>query len=277
MPLSLEDFFEDILGKAQFGLGIDTGTLAEKTGLDRQQIQQLRRGEPDEAALRKVAPHLQLHPDALVDSANKSWYPDIPQVPCLTPFTSSYGDMLVNAYLYQIPGTSQALLFDTGTDAVPILQHLRDHNLTLAGICLTHYHPDHIAELLAVSNATGNPPAWIHKDELVDGALGIEEGWEHSPAPGFRITALKTSGHSPAGVTYLLHLQGQSFPIAMVGDAMFAGSMGGGRHNYQDALENNRKKILTLPDETPICPGHGPLSTVGQEKLHNPFFPEFKP
>ena len=272
MSLGLEDFFEDILGKAQSGLGVDTGTLAEKAGLERQQIQRLRKGEPDETALRKVAPLLGLNADALVASANKSWYPDLPEVPGLTTFTSSYGDMLVNAYLYQIPGTQQALLFDTGTDAVPILQHLREHQLTLAGICLTHYHPDHIAELQTVSQATGNPPAWIHQEELVDGAEGIEEGWEHSPAPGLKVTAIRTSGHSPAGVTYLLHPQGQNFPIAIVGDSMFAGSMGGGRHNYQDALDNNRNKILTLPEDTPICPGHGPLSTVGQEKRHNPFF-----
>jgi hydroxyacylglutathione hydrolase len=57
-----------------------------------------------------------------------------------------------------------------------------------------------------------------------------------------------------------------------VGDSLFAGSMGGGNVSYGDALQNNLDKILTLRDETIICPGHGPMTTVGEEKRHNPFF-----
>ena len=60
--------------------------------------------------------------------------------------------------------------------------------------------------------------------------------------------------------------------MAIVGDSMFAASMGGGAVSYQDALRNNLEKILTLPDETIVCPGHGPLTTVGKEKRENPFF-----
>jgi len=60
----------------------------------------------------------------------------------------------------------------------------------------------------------------------------------------------------------------------VVGDSMFAASMGGGMVSYKDALENNIQKILTLPDDTILCPGHGPLTTVGEEKVNNPFFPQ---
>ena len=59
---------------------------------------------------------------------------------------------------------------------------------------------------------------------------------------------------------------------AVVGDSIFAGSMGGGMVSYADALKNNKEQILTLPDETVIAPGHGPLTTVGEEKRNNPFF-----
>ncbi len=65
-----------------------------------------------------------------------------------------------------------------------------------------------------------------------------------------------------------------SHPVAIVGDSLFAGSMGGGNVSYEDALRNNLEKILTLPNETIICPGHGPMTTVGEEKVHNPFFAE---
>ena len=65
---------------------------------------------------------------------------------------------------------------------------------------------------------------------------------------------------------------GLTRPLAVVGDSIFAGSMGGGNVSYKNAVQNNVKKILTLPAETIICPGHGPLTTVGEEKAHNPFF-----
>jgi hydroxyacylglutathione hydrolase len=276
MALGIEDFFEDILGKAQYGLGIDTETLAEKSGVEKSRIQKLRKGELDENALLKVAPHLNLHPESLLESARKSWYPDQPDLPEITTFSSHYGDMVVNAYLYQAPGTNLCVLFDTGTDASPILKHLRKKNLQLEGICLTHSHPDHIAELQTIRKQTNQPPAWIHLEELVDGATPISENWSFMLSQGCTISARKTNGHSQAGLTYLIEHPHRSFPIAIVGDAMFAGSMGGGRFDYNQALATNRSQILTLPDDTPICPGHGPISTVGQEKAHNPFFPEFK-
>ena len=61
----------------------------------------------------------------------------------------------------------------------------------------------------------------------------------------------------------------------MVGDAIFAGSMGGGMISYSDALQTNREKIMSLADDTILCPGHGSMTTVREEKQNNPFFPEF--
>ena len=71
-------------------------------------------------------------------------------------------------------------------------------------------------------------------------------------------------------MTYVV--TGLAHPIAIVGDSLFAGSMGGGNVSYRDALQNNLEKILTLPDETIICPGHGPMTTVGEEKQTQPVF-----
>jgi len=84
------------------------------------------------------------------------------------------------------------------------------------------------------------------------------------------VKSYTTSGHSVGGTTYLI--EGLERPIAVVGDAMFAGSMGGGMVSFPDAWKNNREKILTLPDETILCPGHGPMTSVGEEKRNNPFF-----
>ncbi|MEJ7703226.1 MAG: MBL fold metallo-hydrolase [Geodermatophilaceae bacterium] len=85
-------------------------------------------------------------------------------------------------------------------------------------------------------------------------------------------SARLTAGHSAGGITYVIN--GLARPVAIVGDSLFAGSMGGGAVSYSDAVRNNVEKILTLPDETIVCPGHGPLTTVGKEKRENPFFAE---
>ena len=71
-------------------------------------------------------------------------------------------------------------------------------------------------------------------------------------------------------------VEGLERPVAIVGDALFAGSMGGGMVSWSDALANNRAKLFSLPDDTVICPGHGPMSSIGEEKAHNPCYPEYK-
>ena len=85
-----------------------------------------------------------------------------------------------------------------------------------------------------------------------------------------KVKALLTWGHSRGGMTFFV--TGLARPVAIVGDSIFAGSMGGGNVSYKDALRNNIEKVLTLPDETIICPGHGPMTTVSEEKRYNPFF-----
>jgi glyoxylase-like metal-dependent hydrolase (beta-lactamase superfamily II) len=75
-------------------------------------------------------------------------------------------------------------------------------------------------------------------------------------------------------MTYVI--EGLAEPIAIVGDSIFCLSQGGAPEYYVQALENNREQILSLPEATILCPGHGPMTTVANEQAHNPFFPEFK-
>jgi glyoxylase-like metal-dependent hydrolase (beta-lactamase superfamily II) len=105
--------------------------------------------------------------------------------------------------------------------------------------------------------------------EPFPGAEPFDEGTSFTVG-GLTIGTRLTSGHSRGGTTFVV--DGLAEPVAVVGDAIFAGSMGGGMVSFGEALRNNREKILTLPDDTILCPGHGPLTTVGEEKLHNPFF-----
>ena len=275
LDIPIEDFFEDILGKAMRGLGIQPGQLADKTGVPIETIQQMVEGQfVDETSLRTLAVSLELDPEALLVSAKKEWRPQSVELDGLSQYNTPWHDMLVNAFLIWDPNTLVAAAFDTGTDASMILDTAQSLGLKLESIFITHTHGDHIADLdTLLKGCNSETPIYANRLESLPGADQFDEGTAFAVGD-LKIQTFTTSGHSIGGTTYLI--EGLEQPVAIVGDAMFAGSMGGGQISFTDALENNRKKILTLPDNTILCPGHGPMSTIGEEKAHNPFFPEFK-
>ena len=265
----LEDFHEDILGKAMRGLGVGKNEMAQRLGVEKPEIESILHGDVDEALIKAMALELQLDGQNLLHSARKEWSPFPVLLRGLKQVSSSYGDMIVNAYLVWDQDTRKAWIFDTGTDAQPILAIIEKENLKVDAIFLTHTHRDHVACLDKLLCEIGNQPVYVHKLELLDGCNGIEEGFEYS-IDSLSLKTRHTHGHSVGGFTYLIN--GLSTPLAIVGDAMFAGSMGGGMISYQDALRTNREKIMTLAGNTIMCPGHGPMTTVGQESINNPFF-----
>src|SRR3989440_2663366 len=268
MNIPLEDNFTDVIGKAQRGLEISDSDLAKQARLDASAIRKLRRGSYDELALFRVAPVLGLGARALADLAQNEYRPEVRKIDGLALFNTTYHDMTVNAFLAWDPKSHEAIAFDTGADCRSMLDRVKKEKLTVKLILLTHAHPDHIADLTRLKKETG-APVYISEREATFGAETISEGHEFKVG-SLRVKALLTWGHSRGGMTFFV--TGLTRPIAIVGDSIFAGSMGGGNVSYKDALRNNIEKILTLPDETIICPGHGPMTTVGEEKQRNPFF-----
>jgi glyoxylase-like metal-dependent hydrolase (beta-lactamase superfamily II) len=155
-----------------------------------------------------------------------------------------------------------------------MIEFIEEKGLNLSLIFLTHTHPDHILDLAKLS-ADGAVTVFVNEKEPCAGArtfkLEETESWESG---GLKIEPRSTWGHSKGGTTYVI--SGLKRPVAIVGDALFASSMGGGMVSYEDALATNRKEIFSLPNNTVLCPGHGPMTTVGEEMQHNPFYPEFK-
>jgi len=267
--IPLEDNAADIIGKAQRGLGISDSELAERAKVSAQTIQKLRDGDLDESALQRVAPVLGLDPRSLGELAKGEWHPKkIESFDGLVQFTTDYNGMAVNAYLVWDPTTRVAAVFDTGADSKDMVRFAKRQSLDVQLILLTHAHPDHVADLPALREETG-ADVFTPSREPVPGAEPIDEGKKFRLG-NLQIDTRLTWGHSPGGMTYVV--SGLARPIAIVGDSLFAGSMGGGNVSYRDALQNNLEKILTLPDDTIICPGHGPMTTVGEEKQHNTFF-----
>ena len=268
----LEDNHEDIIAKAMRGKNIGKSMLAEKSGIKKEKIEAILDGEILEGIIMKIAPILKLDTEKLLASARKDWTPDLIEMNSVKKFESTFGSMTVNTYVVFDESTRNAWIFDTGTECNSLISFIEEENLKVDAIFLTHTHRDHIYCLDQLRSTLGYPIVYVHKSEQIQNTFPIDESFENSIGE-ISLKALHTHGHSIGGITYLI--SGLPNPLAVVGDALFAGSMGGGMVSYQDALRTNRDKIMTLPDETIICPGHGPMSSIAEEKRFNAFFPEF--
>lgn len=196
------------------------------------------------------------------------------------------GPLQVNCYLLGCEATGLAAVIDPGGDVGQILTLLEKHQLQLQMVINTHGHFDHIGGNKQLIEATGaelllheaDSPLLSRAAEHAS-AFGLRA--EQSPAPQRLLTGgerlqlgellidvIHTPGHSPGGIC--LHVEDQ----LIVGDTLFAGSIGrtdlpGGDH--QLLIDSIRDKLLGLPDATVAHPGHGPATSIGQEKRYNPF------
>lgn len=269
--IPLEDNFNDVISKAQHGLGINDAELARRADVHPADIATMKAGHFNEAIARRVAGHLRLNRDALVRLAQKKWYPQIPAFPTgFTAFNTPMDNMTVNSYIIWDDRSRHAAAFDTGASCEPMLEFIRENRLNLRYIFITHTHEDHIADLPRLADETQGE-IWASEREPVSlpGAKTFSENAFFHLGP-HSIKTLSTWGHSPGGTTY--YVTGLSWPLAVVGDSLFSCSMGGGNVSFADAYENNLKKIMTLPNDTVLACGHGPLTTVAQERRNNPFF-----
>ena len=270
MPrIPLEDNFDAVINKAQRGLRLDDGGLARRAGISSALLHALKGGTFDETAARAVAPVLQLGADQLVALGRKAWYPEQAIPPRgFAMFNTPFEDMTVNSYLVWDPRTRLAAAFDTGATCEPMLGAIGAEKLTVRYLFLTHTHDDHIADAARLLAQTGAEIYSSEREPFPGGKTFRENQTFH--LDGVAIKTLLTWGHSPGQTTYFV--TGLAWPLAICGDSMFASSMGGGLVSYEDQYRNNVEKIFTLPRDTVIAPGHGPLTTLAQEKKHNPFF-----
>lgn len=198
------------------------------------------------------------------------------------------GDFQTNCYIACVP-TNECWIIDAGFGPQPMLQYIAERDLAPSRIVLTHAHVDHIAGLEAVHAAFPDVPILIHEEEsghLIEPFLNLS-ALMGSPIVAPQATdTLKhgevltlgdlpfeirhTPGHSPGGICLYQPEHG----VAIVGDTLFAGSIG--RHDFptsdqRSLMRSIREQLLTLPDDTRILPGHGEETTIGQERANNPF------
>ena len=190
--------------------------------------------------------------------------------------------------------THEAVVVDPGDNIPEILSRLQKHGLTLRQIVVTHAHIDHVGGAALLRKSTGAPVVMNQQDLGLLGMMEMQAGWLGVPTPqvappdasaedGLSIglatlpaQVLHTPGHTPGSICLL-------FPdhhLLLAGDTLFAGSIGrtdlpGG--DGQQILRSLRGRLLVLPDSTRVVPGHGPETTIGEERQSNPFLqPKFR-
>lgn len=274
--MNLEDSLGDILRKARISNQVTVEAAAGAAGLSIDAYGHLEDTGtvPEGIHWGPLGDLLTLSGGRLAGLA-RGWRPapvDLSQWQGLEVITTAGEGMTVNAFLIWDPATRAAALFDTGFDAAPIEELLARHALHLAHIFITHSHPDHVAALGELR--ARHPAARVHSGSL---KVPVEQRLAPgavTPVGALQVAHRPTPGHAVDGVTFVVTgWSNGAPPVAVVGDAIFAGSMGGARDQLPLARERVRGMILSMAENTLLCPGHGPLTTVGQETLHNPWFP----
>ena len=273
MPMGLEDELGDILQKARDGKSWSQKDLAGAVGLKLDEVHRIERYEltPPAEIISRLAEVLDLDGPALSAIAHNAWHPKEPvadpalDLVCLNVFMGTYP---VKCYLLRCPATNETAIVDTGANPETIIQEAREMKVKPSKIFLTHAHPDHAWGLdLLVKEF--QCPTWIDaqepRPEGTDDFQFVRDG-ETIALGGLNVQVIATPGHTPGGVSYKIN------KTILSGDTIFAGSMGRANSSWPDLYRSITKSLLSFPDDTALHPGHGPATTVGQEKRHNPFF-----
>ena len=208
--------------------------------------------------------------------------------------TFPVGPLRCNCTILGDEVTHEAIVVDPGDNIPEILSRLQKHGLTLRQIVVTHAHIDHVGGAAQLRKSTGAPVVMNQHDLGLLGMMEMQAGWLGVPTPqvappdasaedGLVIglatlpaQVLHTPGHTPGSIC--LHFPDHHLLLA--GDTLFAGSIGrtdlpGG--DGQQILRSLRERLLVLPDSTRVVPGHGPETTIGEERQSNPFLqPKFR-
>jgi glyoxylase-like metal-dependent hydrolase (beta-lactamase superfamily II) len=273
--MNLEDHFGDIVRKARAMSNVTAGEAAQAADLTETELGALEESgqAPAKTNIAALAKRVGLQAGKLEAIAH-GWGPsakDLGQWRELRCVTTSDGGMAVNCYLVWDEVSREAAVFDTGWNAQPLLRVIDEEQLQLRHLFITHTHEDHIAALSGLREKF--PKARVHSSAKNAPVDQRNRANDFIHLGSLRITNRSTPGHAEDGTTYVVGTWPEDAPhVAIVGDAIFAGSIGRGNQSWDVARQAVRDQILTLPAETLVCPGHGPLTTVGEEKGHNPFF-----
>lgn len=248
----LEDDYTDVLRKAMIGMGLEGDELAARAGISPDDWKGFAGGDFSAEAARSCAQVLGLKVEAMV--AHPSYHPQPIEVPSLRRLMLPFGAYDVNAWW--VSGGSTGLLFDLGFEAPDLIDRLPRKP---DGVFITHAHRDHVGAL-----------DWALSEGMrvvsADSQAGME--WAFG---SLTIRSVDLSGHCTPQVGYFI--DGLECRLLVLGDALFAGSMGrcASPDLFRHALQRLHDVLDPMPDDLILLPGHGPATTLGEERQSNPF------
>jgi glyoxylase-like metal-dependent hydrolase (beta-lactamase superfamily II) len=263
------------LRKAQRGRRIATADLARMTGLTEHAIESWLAGDgvPSADEARALARPLRLDPRKFAARAANSWEPHV-NLPANVRH-HPHDPHPSNGYLFFLDDARTAALIDPAGLPATVLQAIAAGPFALRYILITHKHADHCDATADIARAYPAARIVMHRSDvaaigdLAPGALPIVDGDELPFGDDATIRMLHTPGHTDGSSCFLFR------STLFTGDTLFAGSVGGAFGDvstYDDILASVKFKLFELNDQTVVMPGHGPPSTIEQEKAHNPFF-----
>jgi hydroxyacylglutathione hydrolase len=277
--MQLEDEFGDVVGKARRGREISVSALAERIGISENDVERIESYEliPPEETIDAIAAFLELDPAKLRSAAGNRFFPLYPSgrpVEGLVLEMLVLGsDFLMNGYVVGCRETHKGVVIDPGFDPEKILKAVEAAKLEIEEVLLTHGHGDHTGALSEVCQATGAPARINPADNHLLGGQSTKIEGEIAAGDSIvvgnqRFLVAATPGHTPGGISFIHE------SVAIVGDALFAGSVGGTRSFDDFRMQQNAvaEKLLALDEKVQLFPGHGPATTVGEERSNNPFF-----
>lgn len=274
--IPLEDELGDVLEKAMRYAHLSEHDLSVRTGVSRERLRDAidYRYDLGPAELQQLSVALGLNEIGLSALAQGRYpLPEISGLPfCLYPLRTPHGIGVANAYVVADCSLSTGLLFDTGAD-IALLRRVWPKSIKkLEAVFVTHAETEHIGGLKGVLAEFGSVPVFCPEGARVEGALSLGEGARLSFG-GFEVKTLRTPGHVEAHNCYLVAAPRvpTSAPLLISGDVLFAGSVGA-PYFCRERLADTLKRLFDLlPDNTIVAPGHGPLTTVKNERRFNPF------
>jgi hydroxyacylglutathione hydrolase len=273
--MQLEDHLGDILRKAREAAGVSLESAARLAAISAEDLETFERsGIIDKPwNLKSLAASVGLDA-AKFERIAKGWLPQARdlsnwrEIRCIT--TSREG-LAVHCYLVWDEVSREAAMFDTGWDAEPIFAIIAENGITLRHLFLTHTHEDHIAAMGALRERF--PKLFLHTNSKNAPPQHRNRANDFIHLGSLRITNREVPGHAEDGVIYIIGNWPEDAPhVAVVGDTIFAGSLASGLQSGALLKEKVRDQIFSLPADTLLCPGHGPVTTVGEERENNPFF-----
>lgn len=275
-PVPLEDEVGDVLEKAMRRRGISLGTLASASGVEVARICEALdyRGTLSPQELGGLARTLRLNEVGLC-ALGGGCYPR----PCLGalpfrvwPLRMPHGIGVANAYVVAEIGEGRAILFDTGAGIEALLKVWPREVDSLSAVFLTHLEPEHAGGLCEVVRRFDGPEAWFPSGAQAPCGRAIADGASRHYGH-IEVKAYATPGHAAAHNCYRVSMSSvpRAPSLLISGDLVFAGSVGGAYFSQEQLGQSVRRMLQAVPPATVLAPGHGPLSTVGNELSYNPF------